>query len=154
VEDGIPAAGCWQAHAAMPPAPRIRVLLAEDHRAMRAALERLLAGAGDLEVVAAAADGHEAVTLARRHRPDLVVLGLRMPGLDGIEATRRILRDHPGGRVLVLTGAPRGCDVRAALGAGATDCVAKDEGPEIVLARIRAAVSGRDGRAGCDGQGV
>jgi DNA-binding NarL/FixJ family response regulator len=135
----------------MATAPRIRVLLAEDHRPLREALARLLAGAGDLEVVATAADGHVAVALARRHRPDLVVLGLRMPGLDGLEATRRIVRVHECGRVLVLTGAARACDIRAARAAGAVDCVAKDEGPETVLARIRAAVAGPAQGAGGHG---
>ena len=81
----------------------IRVLLADDHVLVRAGLERLLRGVADIEVVGAAADGGEAVDLALRERPDVVLMDLEMPVLDGIEATRRITAEVAGAAVVILT---------------------------------------------------
>ena len=81
----------------------IRVLLAEDHAVVRAGLAQLLDRAGDIEVVGAAADGAEAVVLADDHAPDVILMDLSMPVMDGIEATKRILEADPEARVVVLT---------------------------------------------------
>ena len=81
----------------------IRVLLADDHGLVRAGLQELLAAAPDIEVVGAAAGGLEAVELATRERPDVVLMDLSMPGLDGIAATRRIEEESPASEVVILT---------------------------------------------------
>ncbi|HEV8099526.1 MAG TPA: response regulator transcription factor, partial [Gaiellaceae bacterium] len=81
----------------------IRVLLAEDHRLVRAGLERLLATAEDIEVVGGAADGEEAVALAAETQPDVVLMDLSMPNVDGIEATRAIRAANEAVQVVVLT---------------------------------------------------
>lgn len=81
----------------------IRVLLAEDHPVVRAGIESLLAAADDVEVVGAVGDGEEAVELAAELEPDVVLIDLSMPRLDGIAATARIVSTRPGARVVVLT---------------------------------------------------
>ena len=81
----------------------IRVLLVDDHAVVRHGLKQLLATDAEIEVVGMAADGEEAVDLVRRHRPDVVLMDLAMPGLDGIGATRSIVGEHPDVRVVVLT---------------------------------------------------
>ncbi len=81
----------------------IRVLLADDHGLVREGLSRLLGSVPDIEVVATAVDGNEAVRLADEHRPDVILMDLRMPGIDGSEATRRVLRNDPKPQVVILT---------------------------------------------------
>src|SRR4051812_19830568 len=96
----------------------IRVLLADDQHLVREGFARLLRDVDDMEVVGEAADGDQAVSLARSSRPDVVLMDVRMPGTDGIEATRAITRDLPATRVLVLTTFDLDEAVHAALGAG------------------------------------
>jgi DNA-binding NarL/FixJ family response regulator len=120
----------------------IRVLLADDHRMVRAGLRALLASAADVEVVAEAADGAQAVQAVRDSAPDLVLMDLSMPVLDGIAATRTIRTDHPGVRVVVLSSFDDQDRVRQALAAGATGYVLKDCTPEELLAAIRSAAAG------------
>src|SRR3954453_1212654 len=83
--------------------PPIRVLIADDHDIVRTGLARLLDAAPDVEVVALAADGAEAVGLTEPHRPDVVLMDLEIPGVDGVEATRRIVRGDGAPSVVVLT---------------------------------------------------
>ncbi|MEZ5094909.1 MAG: response regulator transcription factor [Nocardioides sp.] len=115
--------------------------MADDHAVVRAGLQQLLAGVEDLEVVGVAADGAEAIELARRHRPDLVLMDLQMPGVDGVAATRSIVQEELA-EVLVLTSFSDSERIVAALDAGAVGYLLKDAEPDEVLAGIRAVQRG------------
>ncbi|MDR3033046.1 MAG: response regulator transcription factor [Kitasatospora sp.] len=121
----------------------IRVLLVDDQPLIRTGLRVLIADTPDLEVVGEAGDGAAAVELAARLRPDVAVMDLRMPGLDGIEATRRITAD-PGcaTHVLVLTTFDEDAHVFGALHAGASGFLVKDSRVEDVLDGIRTVATG------------
>ena len=120
----------------------IRVLLAEDHTLVRAGLERLLATAGDIEVVGAAANGREAVELSAATHPDVVLMDLSMPELDGVAATRAIVAADRDAQVVVLTSLADPERILAALDAGAVGYLLKDAEPEDVVNGIRAAARG------------
>lgn len=122
----------------MTPAP-IRVLIVDDHPIVRNALSDLLNGADDIRVVGAAADGEEAVVTAAEENPDIVLMDLSMPGMDGIEATRRIIAGRPDARVLMLTSFSGHERIVGALKAGAVGYMLKDAKPEEVLRGIRSA---------------
>jgi DNA-binding NarL/FixJ family response regulator len=117
----------------------IRVLLAEDHSVVRAGLERLLATTDDIEVVAGAEDGARAVELAAEHRPDVVLMDISMPNLNGIEATKRIVDANEDVQVVVLTSFADRPQIVAALDAGAVGYLLKDAEPEEVIRGVRAA---------------
>ncbi|SEC86751.1 DNA-binding response regulator, NarL/FixJ family, contains REC and HTH domains [Nocardioides exalbidus] len=127
---------------------RIRVVLADDHAVVRRGLAGLLESTDDLEVVGVAADGSEAVALAREHRPDVVLMDLQMPVLDGVEATRAIVAEHEhagdgaGPEVLVLTSFSDHARIDAAIEAGAVGYLLKDAEPEVLLDGIRAVARG------------
>jgi DNA-binding NarL/FixJ family response regulator len=131
-----------------PPAPGAagaapaRVLVADDHELAREALLSVLAREPDLAVVGEARDGHEAVALARRLRPDLVLMDLRMPGLDGLQATRAVLAEVPGVRVVVLTSLEARAVVLEALRAGAAGYLPKGATTAEVLATLRDVLAG------------
>ena len=110
----------------MPKKKSIRVLIADDHRLFAEALEAILAGEARIEVVGRAGDGEEAVELARELEPDVVLMDISMPRLDGIEATARIRSDHSHACVLILTGSNARSDVDRARQAGAAGYVTKD----------------------------
>jgi DNA-binding NarL/FixJ family response regulator len=121
----------------------IRVLLADDQRLVRSGFRMILGADPDLEVVGEAGDGEEAVELAETLRPDVVLMDVRMPKLDGIEATRRILAgSEPHPRVLVLTTFDLDEYVFAALRAGASGFLLKDAPEEQLGAAIRVAAEG------------
>ena len=120
----------------------IRVLIADDHPVVRSGLAGMLAVEPDLEVVGEAADGEEAVALATGLRPDLVLMDLRMPRLDGAEATARIAREVPGVHVLVLTTYETDTDILRAVEAGATGYLLKDTPRDQLVAGLRAAARG------------
>ena len=124
-------------------ARRIRVLLAEDHQVVREGLSALLAAEPDIEVIAEAADGREAVVLAEEKGPDVVVMDLGLPGLDGIEATRRLSRSRPDIRVLVLSMHDDAATVDRALRAGARGYVLKGSGIAALRQAIRDVYSGK-----------
>ena len=120
----------------------IRVLLVDDQPLIRAGLRMLCDAEADLEVVGEAGDGRQAVTLAERLVPDVVVMDLRMPGVDGISATSRILASRPATRVLVLTTFGDDDHLYPALTAGACGFLLKDAPPVELLDGIRRAAAG------------
>ena len=121
----------------------IRVLLADDERLVRAGFRMILKAEHDLEVVGEAADGLEAVEATAKLRPDVVLMDIRMPNLDGLEATRRILtRADPRPRVIVLTTFDLDEYVYEALRAGASGFLLKDAPEEQLVAAIRVAADG------------
>jgi DNA-binding NarL/FixJ family response regulator len=120
----------------------VRIVLADDHPLVRSGLRALLLSADDLDVVGEAATGEEAVTLAATLQPDVIVMDLRMPGLNGIEATRRILQAHPQIRILVVTLVEDDDSLFAALRAGARGYILKDANEVEVLRAIRAVTGG------------
>jgi DNA-binding NarL/FixJ family response regulator len=123
-------------------APRIRVAVVDDHPVVRAGLAALLASADDLEVVGQAADGEAAVALARAERPDVVLMDLRMPVLDGVGATARLREEAPDVRVLVLTTYETDASILTAIEAGASGYLLKAAPEEEILAGVRAVARG------------
>ncbi|MCX5414575.1 response regulator transcription factor [Streptomyces sp. NBC_00059] len=120
----------------------LRVLLADDQTLVRTGF-RMILGADGIDVVAEAADGAEAVQAVRRSRPDVVLMDIRMPGTDGLEATRRILTGAPGEpRVIILTTFDLDRYVYAALAAGASGFLLKDVTPEHLTAAVRTVRTG------------
>ena len=120
----------------------IRVVLADDDALVRAGLRVLLEAAGDLEVAGEAGDGREAVAVCRRLAPDVVLMDVRMPGQDGIAATRRLVAAGAGVRVLVLTTFELDEYVFGALRAGASGFLLKRTEPAVLLDAIRLAARG------------
>jgi DNA-binding NarL/FixJ family response regulator len=120
----------------------IRILVVDDQSMVRAGFRMLLGDEPDIEVVAEAADGLEAVAQTARFHPDVVLMDIRMPRLDGLEATRRILAADPSARVLILTTFGLEDYVYEALRAGASGFVLKDDPPEQLLAAVRTVAEG------------
>ena len=121
----------------------IRVLVADDQSMVRAGFRMLLSGEPDIEVVAEASNGLEAVDKAARFRPTVVLMDIRMPELDGLEATRRILAADETARILILTTFDLDEYVYEALRAGASGFVLKDDPPEQLIAAIRTVAARR-----------
>ena len=120
----------------------IRVLVVDDHAMVRTGLVAMLAADGDIEVVAQAADGRAAVTEALAATPDVVLMDLSMPVVDGVEATRSVLAALPSTRIVVLTTFADQDRVRRALAAGAVGYQLKDAEPETLRDAVRAAAKG------------
>lgn len=120
----------------------VRVLVVDDHPVVRAGLVGLLDGEGEIAVVGQAEDGAQAVSLARDLEPDVVLMDLRMPGLDGAAATAQILAERPATRVVVLTTFETDADILRAVEAGATGYLLKDTPHAELLAAVRAAARG------------
>ncbi|PZS20220.1 MAG: DNA-binding response regulator [Pseudonocardiales bacterium] len=120
----------------------IRVLLVDDHRLVRAGLTSLLGAAADVEVVGEAPDGARALELAAAVDADVVLMDLSMPVMDGVDATRKLLADHPQLRVVILTSFSDQGRVRDALAAGAIGYILKDCMPDELLAAVRSAARG------------
>jgi DNA-binding NarL/FixJ family response regulator len=120
----------------------IRVLIADDHQVVRAGLEQLLATAADIDLVGMAADGAEAVRLAAELAPDIVLMDLSMPGVDGVEATASITAAGAETQVVVLTSFSERQRILDALDAGAAGYVLKHAAPDELLDAIRAAHAG------------
>jgi DNA-binding NarL/FixJ family response regulator len=120
----------------------IRVMLVDDHAVVRGGLAQLVEAAGDMEVVGTAADGAEALEVARARRPDVVLMDLQMPEMDGVAATRAILGEDLGAQVVILTSYSDGERIIGALDAGAVGYLLKDAEPEDILEGIRAVSRG------------
>ncbi|KGN35902.1 LuxR family transcriptional regulator [Knoellia flava TL1] len=121
----------------------MRVVVVDDHAMVRAGLVSLLEAAGDITVVAQAADGEDAITVATEARPDVVLMDLSMPVMDGVAATSALLDVMPDLRVVVLTSFSDRGRVTAALEAGAVGYQLKDGEPASLLAAVRAAAAGQ-----------
>jgi DNA-binding NarL/FixJ family response regulator len=120
----------------------LAVLIADDHPVVREGLRGMLAADPAIRVVAEAASGNEAVVMAKRHRPDVVLMDLRMPGGDGVQATAGIIAALPGTRVVVLTTYETDADIVRAVEAGATGYLLKDTPRQDLVAAIRSAAQG------------
>jgi DNA-binding NarL/FixJ family response regulator len=120
----------------------IRVLIADDQALVRAGFRAILEGQDDLEVVGEAADGGEAVTIARELQPDVVLMDVRMPDVDGIEATRRLLQDGDAPRVLMLTTFDLDEYVYEAMKAGASGFLLKDAPRDQLIGAVRTVAAG------------
>lgn len=121
----------------------IRILVADDHLVVRSGLNGMLASQPDFTVVGEAADGAEAVRLALRLEPDLILMDLRMPGTDGVAAIEELANCGSTANVLVLTTYDSDADILRAVEAGATGYLLKDAGREELYAAVRSAASGR-----------
>ena len=120
----------------------IRVLVADDQSMVRAGFRMLLTGEQDIEVVAEASNGLDAVAMTRRLNPAVVLMDIRMPEIDGIEATRRILAANSAARILILTTFGLDEYIYEALCAGASGFVLKDDPPEQLIAAVRTVAAG------------
>lgn len=119
----------------------VRVALVEDNDVFREALEMLLGLQPGLEVVASAVDGTEAVALCREHSPDVVLMDYRLPGLDGVQATKLLLEACPEVAVVCLTASANLREVDALYAAGAVACLTKDEPLDDIVAAIHRAAA-------------
>jgi DNA-binding NarL/FixJ family response regulator len=121
----------------------VRIVLADDQAMVRSGFRLILEAEGDIEVVGEAGDGEEAVAVTRRLQPDIVLMDVQMPRMDGLEATRRIARDpETGSRVLVLTTFERDDYVFEALRAGASGFMLKNAAPEELVHAVRVVADG------------
>lgn len=120
----------------------IRLIIADDHPVVREGLRAVLDSEPDVEVVGEAADGSQVLELVDSLEPDLVLMDLQMPELDGVAATRRIRRDHDGVEVLILTTYDTDADITRAVAAGATGYLLKDASREELMQAIRLAAQG------------
>jgi DNA-binding NarL/FixJ family response regulator len=117
----------------------VRVALIEDNDVFREALEMLLGLQSELEVVASAGDGDAAVEICRVHKPDVVLMDYRLPGIDGVQATKQLLEACPEVAVVCLTASANLREVDALYAAGAVACLTKDEPLEDIVEAIRKA---------------
>ena len=121
----------------------IRVLTVDDHPVVRAGVAAMIANESDMVVVAEANDGESAVALFTEHGPDVVLMDLRLPGMDGVEATRTIIAAHPQARIVALTSYEGDADIHRALDAGACGYLLKDMLGTEVVGAVRTAAAGK-----------
>ena len=125
----------------------IRIVLVEDNKVFREALELLLELRSDVKVVASVGDGTEAVPACIQHQPDVVLMDIRLPGMDGVQATAAIKRTCPEVAVVCLTATATGAEIDALFAAGAVACLLKDQELEEIVTVIHSAAAGRLARA-------
>ena len=123
--------------------PPARLIVADDHALVRKGIEGMLEGEPDLEIVGEAADGREALELCRRLRPDLVLMDVRMPEIDGLAAARAIKAQSAGTNILMLTAYGDPVDLFEAVRAGAVGYVTKDAGKRELIGAVRGALDGK-----------
>ncbi|MGA9120828.1 MAG: response regulator transcription factor, partial [Bacteroidota bacterium] len=121
---------------------KTRILIADDHGVVRSGVRALLQSSSEYRVVAEAADGEEAIALAKRHAPDIVMMDISMPKMNGIEATRVLRKEVPGARIIILTVHEDEEYVYQMLKAGASGYVLKSAGKKEIFAAIDSALSG------------
>ena len=119
-----------------------KILFADDHQIVREGLARLIDREKDLKIVAKADNGRDAVRLAKEIQPDLIVLDLKMPVMDGAAAASAILRDNPGAKILILTSFTTNAEVKAALDAGVLSAIVKDCSSETLIDALRRTTCG------------
>lgn len=117
----------------------VRILLVEDNAVFREALELLFSLRDDIDVVASVAEGAAAVPACLEHRPDVVLMDYRLPGLDGVQATRAVRSSCPDAAVVCLTASAGGREMEAFKAAGAAACLTKDQELEEIVAAIKSA---------------
>ena len=137
------ATACRRGYSVSDDAPPLRIVVADDQRAVREALATVLDAEPGLEVVGLAADGDEAVELAHRFSPDVVLMDLRMPNVDGVVATQRLATELPDVKVVVLTTFADDSSMLAALEAGALGFLTKDAGRDQIALAVRSAAAGQ-----------
>jgi len=120
-----------------------RILLVEDNQVFREALELLLGMRADVDVVAAIADGGDAVAACDKHRPDVVLMDYRLPGMDGVQATAAVKEAHPEIAVVCLTASANAREIEALYEAGASACLTKDQELDVIVDAVMAAANGR-----------
>jgi DNA-binding NarL/FixJ family response regulator len=121
---------------------KIRLVVVDDHELSRVGLKALLSREGDMEVVGEAADGNSGIGVVRAMTPDVVLMDIKMPGLDGIEATRRLAEEHPGVRVIAVTHLEHEAYVRRMMQVGASGFVLKSRAMEDLKKAVRSAHAG------------
>lgn len=117
----------------------IRILLVEDNQVFREALELLLGMRADIDVVASVGDGGEVVAAADKHRPEVVLMDYRLPGMDGVQATAALKEHHPEIAVVCLTASANAREVEALYAAGATACLTKDQELDDIVDAVKRA---------------
>ncbi len=126
-----------------PPQQKIQVILVDDHITIHLELGEMLKLMDDIELVAQASNGLDAVRLCEQHQPDVVLMDVMMPGMDGIEATRAICAQHPQIKVLAMSGLDTPDAVQAMIDAGAVGYVLKEAHPKELMSTIRTVASGK-----------
>lgn len=121
---------------------KTKILLADDHLVVRMGLSLMISRQGDMKLVGEAENGEQAVVLAGELQPDVIIMDLQMPIMDGATATQKILVENPGARILILTTFGATADAARALNAGAVSAISKDSSQESLLAAIRATARG------------
>ena len=119
----------------------IRILLVEDNQVFREALELLLGMRAEIEVVASVGDGSEAVAAVEQHRPQVVLMDYRLPGMDGVQATAAVRAAHPDVAVVCLTASANAREIEALYEAGATACLTKDQELDDIVSALRQAAA-------------
>jgi len=120
----------------------IRILLVEDNQVFREALELLLGMRADVEVVASVGDGGEVLAAVERHRPEVVLMDYRLPGMDGVQATAAVKEAHPEVAVVCLTASANSREVEALYEAGAAACLTKDQELDVIVEAVKSAANG------------